>query len=72
MAIPPGRTDFFAEDVALKYKVIWKVEEMDRNKKSVRRKRPIYHKRDQTVHGNGCSFLRFCSAPNCCGRSKIA
>ena len=47
-----------AEDVALKYKQLWMVEEMFRSIKSLLDTRPIYHKCDDTIRGHVfCSFL---------------
>jgi len=47
-----------AEDVALKYKQLWMVEEMFRTAKSLLETRPIYHKCDETIRGHVfCSFL---------------
>ncbi|MDA2935383.1 IS1634 family transposase [Acidobacteria bacterium AH-259-D05] len=46
------------EEVALKYKQLWMVEEIMRTIKSVLQTRPIYHKRDETIRGHVfCSFL---------------
>jgi hypothetical protein len=47
-----------AEQVALKYKELWQVEQVFRDMKSVLDTRPIYHKRDETIRGHVfCSFL---------------
>jgi transposase len=47
-----------AEDVALKYKQLWMVEQMFRTAKSLLETRPIYHKRDEPIRGHVfCSFL---------------
>jgi transposase len=47
-----------AEEVALKYKQLWMVEQMFRTAKSLLETRPIYHKRDETIRGHVfCSFL---------------
>jgi transposase len=51
-------TRLAAEEVALKYKQLWRVEEMIRSVKSVLETRPIYHRRDATIRGHVfCSFL---------------
>lgn len=47
-----------AEEVALKYKQLWMVEEMFRTAKSLLETRPIYHHCDETIRGHVfCSFL---------------
>jgi len=47
-----------AEDVALKYKQLWMVEEMFRTAKTLLETRPIYHHHDETIRGHVfCSFL---------------
>jgi hypothetical protein len=54
------RTDLDLEPamVALKYKELWRVEDLFRSVKSVLATRPIYHKRDDTIRGHVfCSFL---------------
>jgi len=51
-------TDLAAEEVALRYKQLWMIEEMMRAVKSVLETRPIYHRRDETIRGHVfCSFL---------------
>jgi hypothetical protein len=51
-------TELPAEDVALKYKQLWMVEQAFRTLKSILETRPIYHKRDETIRGHVfCSFL---------------
>lgn len=51
-------THFSAEQVALKYKELWQVEQVFRDVKSVLDTRPIFHKRDETIRGHVfCSFL---------------
>ncbi|MBN1522224.1 MAG: IS1634 family transposase, partial [Candidatus Aureabacteria bacterium] len=51
-------TDLSAEDVALKYKQLWMVEDIFRTMKSILETRPIYHKCDETIRGHVfCSFL---------------
>ena len=47
-----------AEEVALKYKQLWTVEEMFRSAKTLLETRPIFHKCDDTIRGHVfCSFL---------------
>ena len=47
-----------AEDVALKYKQLWMVEEMFRTAKTLLETRPIYHHHHETIRGHVfCSFL---------------
>ena len=51
-------TALAAEQVALKYKELWQVEQVFRDMKSVLDTRPIFHKRDETIRGHVfCSFL---------------
>ena len=51
-------TDFPADQVALKYKELWRVEQVFRDMKSVLDTRPIFHQRDETIRGHVfCSFL---------------
>ena len=51
-------TDLPAQEVALKYKQLWMVEEVFRSMKSLLDTRPIFHKRDETIRGHVfCSFL---------------
>lgn len=51
-------TDLAPEEVALKYKELWRVEQVFRDMKSVLDTRPIYHQRDETIRGHVfCSFL---------------
>lgn len=51
-------TDLPADQVALKYKELWQVEQVFRNIKSILETRPIFHKRDETIRGHVfCSFL---------------
>jgi len=51
-------TDFGAADVALKYKMLWMVERVFRDMKSLLETRPVYHKVDETIRGHVfCSFL---------------
>lgn len=47
-----------AEQIALKYKELWQVEQVFRDVKSVLDTRPIFHKLDETIRGHVfCSFL---------------
>lgn len=47
-----------AEQVALKYKELWQVEQVFRDVKSILDTRPVFHKRDETIRGHVfCSFL---------------
>jgi transposase len=47
-----------AQELALRYKDLWRVESIFRAAKSVLETRPIYHKRDATIRGHVfCSFL---------------
>ncbi len=49
---------FPAEQVALKYKELWQVEQVFRDVKSVLDTRPIFHKRDEMIRGHVfCCFL---------------
>jgi transposase len=51
-------TDLPADQVALKYKELWQVEQVFRDIKSILETRPIFHKRDETIMGHVfCSFL---------------
>ena len=51
-------TTLTAEQVALKYKELWQVEQVFRDMKSILDTRPIYHQRDETIRGHVfCSFL---------------
>jgi len=51
-------TELSAEEVALKYKQLWMVEDMFRTAKSLLETRPVYHKCDETIRGHVfCSFL---------------
>jgi hypothetical protein len=54
------RTDLAldAAEVALRYKELWRVEQVFRSIKSVLATRPIYHRCDETIRGHVfCSFL---------------
>ena len=52
------RDEMSAEDVALKYKQLWMVEDMFRTAKTLLETRPIYHHHDETIRGHVfCSFL---------------
>jgi len=51
-------TDLPAEEVALRYKELWRVERIFREAKDTLATRPIYHKYDATIAGHVfCSFL---------------
>lgn len=51
-------TALSAEQIALKYKELWRVEHLFRDVKSLLETRPIFHQRDQTIRGHVfCSFL---------------
>jgi transposase len=51
-------TDFSAQQVALKYKELWQVEQVFRDVKSVLETRPVYHQKDENIRGHVfCSFL---------------
>lgn len=51
-------TNFSADQVALKYKELWQVEQVFRDIKSVLETRPVYHQRDENIRGHVfCSFL---------------
>jgi len=51
-------TTLKAEQIALKYKELWQVEQVFREMKSILDTRPIFHKRDETIRGHVfCSFL---------------
>jgi len=51
-------TALTTEQVALKYKELWQVEQVFRDMKSVLDARPIFHQRDETIRGHVfCSFL---------------
>jgi transposase len=53
--------DLPAEEVALKYKQLWMVEDIFRTLKSILETRPIYHKCTETIRGHVfCSFLALC------------
>ena len=51
-------TALSAEQVALRYKELWRVERVFRDVKSLLETRPIFHQRDRTIRGHVfCSFL---------------
>jgi len=51
-------TDLPAEQVALKYKELWQVEQVFRDIKSVLETRPVFHQRNENIRGHVfCSFL---------------
>ncbi|MHB1795340.1 MAG: IS1634 family transposase, partial [Acidobacteriaceae bacterium] len=50
--------DISPAEVALKYKQLWRVEDVFRSMKSLLDTRPIYHKCDETIRGHAfCSFM---------------
>ena len=51
-------TNLSAEEVALKYKELWQVEQIFRDVKSILETRPVYHQKDENIRGHVfCSFL---------------
>lgn len=51
-------TDIPIDQVAIKYKELWQVEQVFRDVKSVVDTRPVYHRRDENITGHiFCSFL---------------
>jgi transposase len=51
-------TTLTAQQIALKYKELWQVEQVFRDMKSILDTRPIFHKCDETIRGHVfCSFL---------------
>jgi transposase len=51
-------TRLSAEQVALKYKELWQVEQLFRDTKSLLETRPVFHQRNDTIRGHVfCSFL---------------
>ena len=51
-------TEFSTEEVALKYKELWQVEQVFRDVKSILETRPVYHQKDENIRGHVfCSFL---------------
>jgi len=53
--------DLPADEIALKYKQLWMVEDIFRTMKSILDTRPIYHKCTETIRGHVfCSFLALC------------
>lgn len=51
-------TDLPSAEVALQYKVLWRVERIFRDMKSLLETRPVYHHLDETIRGHVfCSFL---------------
>ena len=51
-------TNLSAEEVALKYKELWQVEQVFRDVKSILETRPVYHQKDDNIRGHVfCSFL---------------
>jgi hypothetical protein len=52
------REDLSTDEVALKYKQLWMVEEMFRAAKTLLETRPVFHQCDETIRGHVfCSFL---------------
>jgi hypothetical protein len=50
--------DLSAKEVALRYKELWRVEQIFRTIKTILENRPLYHKVDATIRGHAfCSFL---------------
>lgn len=53
--------DLSSEEIALKYKQLWMVEDIFRTTKSILNTRPVYHKCNETIRGHVfCSFLALC------------
>ena len=53
-----SNTDLSAEQVALEYKELWRVERVFRDLKSLLETRPIFHQRDRAIRGHVfCGFL---------------
>jgi len=51
-------TALCAEEVALRYKQLWTVEDIFRSMKTLLETRPVYHKCDETIRGHvWCSYL---------------
>jgi transposase len=51
-------TNFSVEQIALKYKELWQVEQVFRDVKSILETRPVYHQKDENIRGHVfCSFL---------------
>lgn len=51
-------TDLSAQQVALKYKELWQVEQVFKDVKCILQTRPVFHRRDETIRGHVfCSFL---------------
>lgn len=51
-------TDLSAQQVALKYKELWQVEQVFKDIKCLLESRPVYHQTDETIRGHVfCSFL---------------
>ena len=51
-------TNFSVEEIALKYKELWQVEQVFRDVKSILETRPVYHQKDENIRGHVfCSFL---------------
>ena len=51
-------TELPADEIALKYKELWQVEQVFRDMKSVLETRPVFHQMDEAIRGHVfCSFL---------------
>lgn len=51
-------TNLSPEQIALKYKELWQVEQVFRDVKSVLKTRPVFHQKNETIRGHVfCSFL---------------
>jgi transposase len=51
-------TEWAAEELALRYKQLWTVEEIFRSMKTLLETRPVYHKCDEAIRGHvWCSYL---------------
>jgi len=51
-------TNLSVDQVAIKYKELWQVEQLFRDVKSILETRPVYHQRDENIRGHVfCSFL---------------
>jgi transposase len=67
------KEELSAEEVALRYKDLWMVEDTFRSLKSVLSTRPVWHKRDETIRGHVfASFLALVLLKELLGRMKAA
>jgi len=65
--------DLPAEQIALKYKELWQVEQVFRDVKSILETRPVYHKIDENIRGHVfCSFLALVLRKQLDGRLREA